>query len=245
MNSALDRWLNEAGRHPLLSPAQEIALGAAVRAWLDHPDGPDGAPPRVRRAGLRARDRLVVCNLRLVVSSVKSWFSRAEHVGLEKVDVLQLGAVGLQRAAEKFDPTRGYKFSTYATLWITQGVRRVCATDFLIKVPAKSRTDKGTNAAAADRARAISSLDECLRGTEGAGDHLGDVLAADLPDQLEELAMQELTDRARAWCPDDVALLSLNLTHGHAGIAELTGRPAQGQLVAARKRLRAMAQAAG
>jgi len=244
VSSALDLWLDHAGRHPLLTPAQEITLGTAVRAWLDHAGGPDAAPPKVRRAGLRARDRLIVCNLRLVVSSVKSWFSRAEHVGLEKVDVLQIGAVGLQRAAEKFDPTRGYRFSTYATLWVTQGVRRVCATDHLIKVPAKARSDKGTNAAAADRARAISSLDETLRGTDGTGQNVIDMLAADLPDALEELAMQELTDRARAWCPDEVALLAIGLAHGHSGIEELTRKPAPGQLNAARKRLRALAAAA-
>jgi DNA-directed RNA polymerase sigma subunit (sigma70/sigma32) len=59
-------WLNNAGRQPLLTPAEELHLGAMVREWQDHPDGPADAPAAIKRRGLRARDRFVMANLRLV-----------------------------------------------------------------------------------------------------------------------------------------------------------------------------------
>lgn len=112
-------WLAQAGRVPLLSPAEELHLGAMVRAWQDHPDGADQAPPGVIRRGRKARDRMVAANLRLVMSVAAKCGHR-----LERADALQEGAIGLQRAAEKFDPERGYKFSTYAYWWIRQAISR-------------------------------------------------------------------------------------------------------------------------
>lgn len=123
-------WLSQAGRVPLLTPAEELHLGALVRAWQDHPDGPAQAPPGVIRRGRKARDRMVAANLRLVsaVAQKAPW--------LERADALQEGAIGLQRAAEKFDPERGYKFSTYAYWWIRQAIQREGETQCrLIRVP--------------------------------------------------------------------------------------------------------------
>jgi DNA-directed RNA polymerase sigma subunit (sigma70/sigma32) len=112
-------WLAQAGRVPLLTPAEELHLGALVRAWQDHPDGPAQAPPGVIRRGRKARDRMVAANLRLVMSVAAKYSHR-----LERADALQEGAIGLLRAAKKFDPERGYKFSTYAYWWIRQAISR-------------------------------------------------------------------------------------------------------------------------
>ena len=108
-------WHDQAGRFPLLTPAQEIHYGQQVRAWLDHPD----PPPAVIRRGQRARDRFVRANLRLVINMAEKYRSvPAQYAD----DLIQAGNLGLMRGVEKFDPTRGYKFSTYAYWWIRQGI---------------------------------------------------------------------------------------------------------------------------
>lgn len=109
-------WHDQAGRFPLLTPAQEIHLGQQVRAWLDHPPP---APAAVERRGLRARDRFVRANLRLVINFCERYRSVPQQY---QDDLIQAGNQGLIRAVEKFDPARGYKFSTYAYWWIRQGI---------------------------------------------------------------------------------------------------------------------------
>lgn len=122
MATGLGWYLDEIGRVPLLTPAEELHLGAMVRAWQDHPDGPDGCPAAIRRRGLRARDRFVAANLRLSVSFISK---RCQHLRqVEQDDLIQMANLGLVRAVERFDPARGYKFSTYAYWWIRQAVNR-------------------------------------------------------------------------------------------------------------------------
>lgn len=239
-----DQWLAGAGRYPLLTAAEEITYGNAVRAWQDDPDGPDAAPPRIRRAGLRARERLVQCNLRLVASSCRGWFHRAHAVGLDREDVLQIGAIGLQRAAEKFDPARGYKFSTYATAWIQQGVRRVCSSGGLIHIPYRSEKASESCAAAAERASRVCSLDAVIAASDG-DTSLIELLAADAPDALEQLAADELAARARAWCADEAAALEIAAEHGNRALTAVTNKAARPQLEAALQRLTAMGLACG
>ena len=116
-------WLEQAGRVPLLTPDEAVHLGGIVQAWQSHAAGPDGAPPVIRRRGLRARDRMVAANLRLVAHVAR----RARHgLGVpvrdsELPDLLQAGSIGLMRGVERFDPTRGYKLSTLAYWWIRAG----------------------------------------------------------------------------------------------------------------------------
>ncbi|HEY9676653.1 MAG TPA: RNA polymerase sigma factor RpoD [Drouetiella sp.] len=102
-------YLREIGRIPLLTAAQEIELARAMEAG-----GADGAI---------AKRKLVQANLRLVVSIAKKYVGR----GMQFLDLIQEGNLGLIRASEKFDYERGYKFSTYATWWIRQAITRAIA----------------------------------------------------------------------------------------------------------------------
>jgi len=128
------QFLNDAGRITLLTPEEEIHLGKQVQAMLallrDKPKGPYGKHQKATlRRGQRAKERMVNANLRLVVMISRKYLSKSRNVGTEArgiaiEDLVQEGSIGLMRAVDKFDPTRGYKFSTYAFWWIKQGITR-------------------------------------------------------------------------------------------------------------------------
>src|SRR2546426_139054 len=103
---ALQLFLREAGRHALLTAAQEVELSK-----------------RIERGDPEAKQHMIQSNLRLVVSIAKNY----RNQGLPFLDLIQEGTLGLIRAVEKFDWRRGYKFSTYATWWIRQAVARALA----------------------------------------------------------------------------------------------------------------------
>ncbi len=117
-------YLSSIGRVPLLTAAEEIELAHHVQKMkllLDTPKEEQSARQRHQiRMGKRARDRMMAANLRLVVSVAKKY----QNQGLELLDLVQEGAIGLERAVDKFDPAMGYKFSTYAYWWIRQGMTR-------------------------------------------------------------------------------------------------------------------------
>jgi RNA polymerase primary sigma factor len=125
-------WLDLIGRIPLLTPAEEIELGGAIQRWQQHPEP---CPPGIRRRGMRARDRFVQANLRLAVSYVAKRCNRlAKQHGSD--DLVQAANLGLITAVERFDPARGYRFSTYAYWWIRQSVNRwVDAHSRMISIP--------------------------------------------------------------------------------------------------------------
>ena len=125
-------YLATIGRIPLLTPAEEIELGNQVQKLMQlTEDGTiasdsetfTGPQRRMIRVGLRAKLRMMKAILRLVVSVAKKYQGK----GLELLDLIQEGSLGLERAVEKFDPTRGYKFSTYAFWWIRQSMTRAIA----------------------------------------------------------------------------------------------------------------------
>ncbi|MEB3307310.1 MAG: sigma-70 family RNA polymerase sigma factor [Cyanobacteriota bacterium] len=117
-------YLSTIGRVPLLTAAEEIELAHHVQAAKALHELPtqelSGRQRRQIRMGQRARDRMMAANLRLVVSVAKKY----QNQGLELLDLVQEGAIGLERAVDKFDPAMGYKFSTYAYWWIRQGMTR-------------------------------------------------------------------------------------------------------------------------
>ena len=131
-NDPISWYLSNIGRVPLLTPAEEIELGNQVQKMMILTE--DGQlnektneftpqDKRTIKIGRRAKERMMKANLRLVVSVAKKYQGK----GLELLDLVQEGSLGLERAVEKFDPTRGYKFSTYAFWWIRQSMTRAIA----------------------------------------------------------------------------------------------------------------------
>ncbi|NJL99440.1 MAG: RNA polymerase sigma factor SigC [Synechococcaceae cyanobacterium SM2_3_2] len=147
-------YLQEIGRVPLLGRDEEVSLAQKVQdymrlletraalhlelgrdptvaEWAERaklePEWADMTPEKVQllqRTGDRSKDHMIKANLRLVVSVAKKYQNR----GLELLDLIQEGTLGLERAVEKFDPKKGYRFSTYAYWWIRQGITRAIAT---------------------------------------------------------------------------------------------------------------------
>jgi RNA polymerase primary sigma factor len=214
---ALQLFLNEIGRHRLLTPSEEIELAK-----------------RIERGDLGAKERMINANLRLVVSIAKKY----QGSELTLLDLIQEGILGLIRAVEKFDWRKGYRFSTYATWWIRQAVERgMDAKARTIKLPInlvrnqrklaraenqlslkldRAPTDAELAAAAdltvqelralRDAARAVTSLDRPLGEDDDAS--FGDLLPSDelMPEdevhislRTEALhsALEELPERER------------------------------------------------
>ncbi|MGG6293278.1 RNA polymerase sigma factor, RpoD/SigA family [Leptolyngbya sp. AN02str] len=139
-------YLHEIGRVPLLTHEQEIVYGKQVQQMMNVLDLSerlaaklDREPTdaelmeeaklteaefnKIMRDGKRAKQKMIEANLRLVVAIAKKYQKR----NLEFLDLIQEGTLGLERGVEKFDPTRGYKFSTYAYWWIRQAITRAIA----------------------------------------------------------------------------------------------------------------------
>ena len=114
-------WLEASGRHQPLSERTVLELSRRIRCWQEHPDGPELAPAHVRRRALSARNQLVRHNLKLISHTWSKHRSSLPAEDESTADALQEAALCLVRAAEKFDPTRGYRFSTYASFWVRRG----------------------------------------------------------------------------------------------------------------------------
>jgi RNA polymerase primary sigma factor len=136
-NDPVRMYLKEIGKVPLLTAEQEVILAKAIEegeaATVELDKTATGAKKlptirlrelqRVERSGQLAKKKLIEANLRLVVSIAKRYVGR----GMLFLDLIQEGNLGLIRAVEKFDYTKGYKFSTYATWWIRQAITRAIA----------------------------------------------------------------------------------------------------------------------
>jgi len=137
--TGIDTYLNSIGTVPLLTPEQEIDLGRKVQRMIAlQGEGIELTPQQLKevRVGERALQRFVQSNLRLVVSASKKYVGVLEHMDL--MDLVQEGNIGLMTAVRKFDPSRGYKFSTYAYWWIRQAmIRGIAAKERSIRLPGK------------------------------------------------------------------------------------------------------------
>jgi len=178
---SLQLFLNEAGRHKLLTAAEEVALAK-----------------RIERGDPVAKERMINANLRLVVSIAKRYQGHDLPLG----DLIQEGAIGLNRAVEKFDWRKGYKFSTYATWWIRQACQRAVAnqsTTIRIPVHVQERRVK--------LARASAELQAKL-GRDATPEELAEATKLSLLHVEEALAVAE-------------ANVSLNQEVGSDGDGEL------------------------
>jgi RNA polymerase primary sigma factor len=162
---ALQLFLNEAGRHPLLTPAEEVVLAK-----------------RIERGDLVAKDRMIESNLRLVVSIARKYQNLGE---LCLLDLIQEGTLGLIRGVEKFDWRKGFRFSTYATLWIRQAIGRALdERGRTIRLPIN----------VAQRERKIANTERELTARLGRPPTLEEIAAQA---ELEPRQVEELRDVAR------------------------------------------------
>lgn len=123
-SSELQTYLTSIGRLPVLCKEAQLRHCRRIHAWVHWPGGRHAAPERVRRSGQRSMDVMLQTNLRLVVSIAKRYQGR----GMELLDLIQEGSLGLVRGLELFDPARGYAVSTYCYWWIRQAVTRAINT---------------------------------------------------------------------------------------------------------------------
>ena len=137
---SIDWYLKSIARVPLLTAAQEITLGKTISEWMElRESGVEASAftldqKRLNRRGRRAYDQMYSANLRLVVNVAKKYARITNQ--LELMDLVQEGNCGLARAVEKFDFSRGYKFSTYAYWWIRQAITRaISQTDSTVRMP--------------------------------------------------------------------------------------------------------------
>lgn len=138
---AFNWFMSQAKRYPLLTASEEIMLAHRIqqglllqKALAEDGRDPDAAERRVINRGIRAYNKFFNCNLRILAKLATKWLIGCTH--LSKEDLVQEGSIGLSRAILKFDPTLGYKFSTYAWWWVNQAISRALDNhDRLVRLP--------------------------------------------------------------------------------------------------------------
>lgn len=217
-----------------------LARRVARWAQLRHVDDPTPEQRRAIRSGLRARQQFIEANLRLVVSIAKKYAPCRLHLGMD--DLIQEGNIGLATAVERFDPERGYKFSTYAFWWIRQAIMKaIQSSDRAIRLPAK--THDALIRAEPARRRLAQALGR-MPTTAELADELG-LTAADLaraaamgrrPTSLDEQMQQD--------DGDGLSRAEVLADHRPNAMAEMLARVESDALAAAMARLDPTAQEA-
>ena len=213
---SLTLFMNEIGRHSLLTAADEVALAK-----------------RVERGDPAAKERMINANLRLVVSIAKRYQGHGVSLG----DLIQDGVIGLNRAVEKFDWRKGYKFSTYATWWIRQAVQRAVANQArTIRVPVhvherrqklgrtsqKLQLELGRDATNEELAKATGLSLEHVEEAFGVADasvSLNQAIGSDGDNELGDLFADELADD-----PAEEAAVALRHARVRDAVAKLPER---------------------
>ena len=186
LEAGRQRLASQLGHGPTLqqwAEASQLALAdlraaqqRGLEAWATRSGQNATEIKQALHHGRRARDRMIQANLRLVVAVAKKYQQR----GMELLDLVQEGTLGLERAVEKYDPTRGFRFSTYAYWWIRQGITRAIATQSrTIRLPVhvteklnrikkaqrQIATEQGRIASVADLARELGLSEDVVRLT--------------------------------------------------------------------------------
>ncbi len=187
--STVKTWLNTSSAHRPLCERTVMELSRRIQRWQQHPNGPSHAPKPVRRSALRAREQLVRHNLGLVAHTWGRHRCSLPAHDDTTADALQEAALNLVRAAEKFDPAKGYRFSTYATFWVRRGF-----TEFeqrakrAIRFPAEK-------AAVVLKALRLSQQQQASTGDEPALEWL----AAQLKFDGKAMSGEQLAEFIRQW----------------------------------------------
>lgn len=199
-SEALDKYLVEIGRAPMISIDEEIELAQIIR--------------KGGRAGERAKNKLVEANLRFVVSVAKQY----QHQGLTLTDLIDEGNIGLIKAAERFDETRGFKFISYAVWWIRQSVLQAIAEQGrMVRLPLNVEGVLHTIANATNdfmqKHQRLPSVDELAAITDVDPEKIGQVLKSHGPHTSIDAPLQSGEDTTIAdtiqadskWSPDKEA----------------------------------------
>jgi len=162
-SEALDKYLVEIGREPMITVDEEIELAQEI-----HKGG---------RKGERAKEKLIKANLRFVVSVAKQY----QHQGLSLTDLIDEGNIGLVKAAEKFDETRGFKFISYAVWWIRQSILQAIAEQSrIIRLPL-------------NQVSSVNKINKVLNQFEQENERLKiEIAQVKSPARIESIAVEQL-----------------------------------------------------